>query len=213
MSDSVMEEDIERFMTGDDDDDDDMDADEIDRVEFDADEDEDEDEENGSSRELRFYPEVPVVLPRRRFAGACNVETVKDGERSYLVSWLVPNHGLLAVNFLGPSDEFVASGSDDGHVFLWKKSTGELHDILEGDGSVVNVIEDHPHLPLIAVSGIDTTVKVRTIYSCLFLPLSLRDFYLVVCSCAWPKTLLTIRERRRHHSAQLGSGVVTPRSR
>ena len=34
-------------------------------------------------------------------------------------------------------------------------------EILEGDGSVVNVIEPHPHLPLIAVSGIDTTVKVR----------------------------------------------------
>lgn len=38
-------------------------------------------------------------------------------------------------------------------------------EILEGDGSVVNVIEPHPHLPLIAVSGIDTTVKVRSTQS------------------------------------------------
>ena len=65
-----------------------------------------------------------------------------------------------AVNFLGPEDEYVASGSDDGNCFLWRKNTGDLHDIVEGDGSVVNVIEAHPFLPLIAVSGIDYTVKV-----------------------------------------------------
>ena len=66
-----------------------------------------------------------------------------------------------AVNFLGPHDEFVTSGSDDGHFFIWRKSDGRLHDILEADEHVVNVIEGHPHLPLIAASGIDTTVKVR----------------------------------------------------
>lgn len=38
-------------------------------------------------------------------------------------------------------------------------------DILEGDGSVVNVIEGHPTLPLIAVSGIDTTVKASEMVS------------------------------------------------
>jgi WD40 repeat protein len=64
------------------------------------------------------------------------------------------------VNFLGPNDELIASGSDDGNFFLWNKSTGKLHGIYEGDGSIVNVIEQHPSLPLIAVSGIDTTVKV-----------------------------------------------------
>ena len=32
---------------------------------------------------------------------------------------------------------------------------------LEGDRTIVNVIADHPSLPLIAASGIDTTVKVR----------------------------------------------------
>jgi WD repeat-containing protein 42A len=65
------------------------------------------------------------------------------------------------VNFLGPHDEFVTSGSDDGNFFIWRKSTGELVDILEGDKQVVNVIESHPHLPLVAVSGIDTTIKVH----------------------------------------------------
>lgn len=98
------------------------------------------DDENDSTTQ-KFYPNVPLVYPRGRYIGACNVETVKD------------------VNFLGPSDEFVVSGSDDGNLFVWDKLSGKLHDILEGDGAVVNVIEGHPHLPLVAASGIDTTVK------------------------------------------------------
>ncbi|KAF9457019.1 WD40-repeat-containing domain protein [Collybia nuda] len=91
--------------------------------------------------EADLQPHVPVIMPRRRFDGARNVETVKD------------------VNFLGPINEFITSGSDDGNFFIWHKATGALHGIYEGDSSVVNMVEGHPHLPLIAVSGIDTTVK------------------------------------------------------
>ncbi|KIL70024.1 hypothetical protein M378DRAFT_156082 [Amanita muscaria Koide BX008] len=91
--------------------------------------------------ESDFLPEVSVVFPRMRYAGAQNIATIKD------------------VNFVGPNDEFVASGSDDGNFFLWRKNSGKLQGIYEGDGSIVNVIEGHPHLPLLAVSGIDTTVK------------------------------------------------------
>lgn len=65
------------------------------------------------------------------------------------------------MNFLGPNDESVASGSDDGNFFVWDKHDGKLQGIYEGDSSVVNIIEGHPCFPLVAVSGIDTTVKVR----------------------------------------------------
>ncbi|KAI0832422.1 WD40 repeat-like protein [Trametes gibbosa] len=109
---------------------------------------EDEDSDDDKDGEAGFEADgdeqqdrIPTIMPRWRYAGACNVETVKD------------------VNFLGPRDEFVVSGSDDGNWFMWEKHTGRLHDILEGDGTVVNVIEGHPYLPLVAVSGIDTTVK------------------------------------------------------
>ncbi len=73
-------------------------------------------------------------------------------------SWFISN--FLTVNFLGPNDEYVTSGSDDGNFFLWNKSSGKIHGIYEGDSSVVNVIEGHPHLPIWACSGIDRTVKV-----------------------------------------------------
>lgn len=69
----------------------------------------------------------------------------------------------ITVNFLGPNDEYITSGSDDGHFFVWKKENAELVGIWDGDGSVVNVIEDRPAVhsyPMIAVSGIDNTVKV-----------------------------------------------------
>jgi hypothetical protein len=65
----------------------------------------------------------------------------------------------FAVNFVGPNDEFVVSGSEEGYFFLWRRETGALHGIYEGDGSVVNVIEAHPTLPLLAVSGIDHEPK------------------------------------------------------
>ena len=65
---------------------------------------------------------------------------------------------------MGPQDEFVASGSDDGNFFVWHKTKGTILGIYEGDSSVVNMVEGHPHLPLVAVSGIDTTVKVSVIH-------------------------------------------------
>ncbi|KAJ6599030.1 WD40 repeat-like protein [Mycena vulgaris] len=49
------------------------------------------------------YSGVPLIMPRTRFSGARNIETIKD------------------VNFLGPDDEYVASGSDDGNFFVWRK--------------------------------------------------------------------------------------------
>ena len=79
-----MEEDIDRygFMEGED-------SDNVDDNEEVNGEDSNHDEIDGASdegiKELVFYPEIPVVLPRSRFTGACNVETVKDGQCSILV--------------------------------------------------------------------------------------------------------------------------------
>lgn len=84
ISNTLMEEDIERFVDeddGDSDEDADMDSEDCSRNEED-DEEEDDDsvDEHGTTRDFKFYPDVPVVMPRSRFAGHCNVETVKDGE-------------------------------------------------------------------------------------------------------------------------------------
>lgn len=37
--------------------------------------------------------------------------------------------------------QYVVSGSDGGHLFIWDKRTSELVNILEGDNEVVNVVQ------------------------------------------------------------------------
>lgn len=56
-------------------------------------------------------------------------------------------------------DEFVLSGSDCGHVFVWDRHTARLVMLLEADHHVVNCLQPHPFLPLLATSGIDYDVK------------------------------------------------------
>lgn len=93
----------------------------------------------------------------RQYSGHCNCETTKD------------------VNFYGLQDEYIVSGSDGGHFFIWDKKTGRLVNILKGDCEVVNVVQRksfhkmlycahdppaHPYEPMLAVSGIDSTIKI-----------------------------------------------------
>uniref|UniRef100_A0AAZ3QNF6 DDB1- and CUL4-associated factor 8 n=1 Tax=Oncorhynchus tshawytscha TaxID=74940 RepID=A0AAZ3QNF6_ONCTS len=79
---------------------------------------------------------------RRRYKGHRNNATVKG------------------VNFYGPSSEFVISGSDCGHIYLWDKVSARIVQFMEGDrGGVVNCLEPHPHLPGLATSGLDHDVK------------------------------------------------------
>lgn len=44
---------------------------------------------------------------------------------------------VKGVNFYGPQSEYVVSGSDCGHVFLWDKQTQEVVQFLEGDSTGV----------------------------------------------------------------------------
>jgi nuclear receptor interaction protein len=67
--------------------------------------------------------DVPCAPHTRVYRGHCNVKTVKD------------------VNFFGLQDDYVVSGSDSGHVFIWDRKTAQLVNILEGDGEVVNVVQ------------------------------------------------------------------------
>ncbi|WPG98174.1 WD40 repeat-like protein [Acrodontium crateriforme] len=90
----------------------------------------------------RVEQQVPCFGSTKIYRGHCNVRTVKD------------------VNYFGPSDEYVVSGSDDGNFFIWDQATGELVNVLEGDGEVVNVVQGHPYEPMLAVSGIDHTIKI-----------------------------------------------------
>ncbi|TNY21267.1 WD repeat-containing protein [Rhodotorula diobovata] len=107
------------------------------------DEDEDDDLLEVSEGDLagnpRYHDDVPLVAPLKHYTGHANTQTVKD------VNWLTPN--------------LVISGSDDGNTFIWDRETEEIRAIYKGDDDVVNVMQPHPRLPLVAISGIDSTPK------------------------------------------------------
>ncbi|XP_078433409.1 transducin family protein / WD-40 repeat family protein isoform X2 [Wolffia australiana] len=86
-----------------------------------------------------------AVDMKQRYVGHCNVGT-----------------DIKQASFLGRRGEFIASGSDDGRLFIWEKITGRLIKILVGDETVVNCIQCHPFDCAIATSGIDNTIKLWT---------------------------------------------------
>lgn len=55
---------------------------------------------------------------------------------------------------------YIMSGSDCGHIFIWDRQTAKLVMLLEGDRHVVNCLQPHPFHPILASSGIDYDVKI-----------------------------------------------------
>lgn len=145
-----------REIENDDDDDDDNVAEESEDDRSDSESDEDEEEQllqafsrrrrvgNNSLSQQRasVNSSVPYTSHTKVYKGHCNTRTVKD------------------VNYYGLDDEYVVSGSDDGHFFIWDRKTTEIVNVLVGDGEVVNVIQGHPYEPMIACSGIDSSIKI-----------------------------------------------------
>ncbi|BAM80810.1 hypothetical protein, conserved [Cyanidioschyzon merolae strain 10D] len=66
---------------------------------------------------------------------------------------------IKEVNFYGPNDEYVISGSDDGRVYIWDRYTGDLIQVFLADRDVVNCVEKHPYEPYLVTCGIDATIK------------------------------------------------------
>ncbi len=71
---------------------------------------------------------------------------------------------------MGPRDDFVVTGSDCGHIFIWCKTTGRLLRVMHGDNDVVNCLEPHPNTLLLASSGMDTVLSMA--FQCLIVGLS-----------------------------------------
>ncbi|XP_033865336.1 DDB1- and CUL4-associated factor 6-like isoform X3 [Acipenser ruthenus] len=57
-------------------------------------------------------------------------------------------------------NNFVMSGSDCGHIFIWDRHTAEHLMLLEADNHVVNCLQPHPFDPILASSGIDYDIKI-----------------------------------------------------
>ncbi|XP_044180066.1 DDB1- and CUL4-associated factor 8-like, partial [Acropora millepora] len=70
------------------------------------------------------------------------------------------NANVMDVNFFGQQSEYIVSGSDCGHIFLWDKQTEEVVQFLQGDNTKTDIcLEPHPHAPVLATSGHDHNIK------------------------------------------------------
>lgn len=78
----------------------------------------------------------------KRFCGHCNMNT-----------------DIKEANFFGANDEFIVSGSDDGALYIWDKSTTNLVKAVSADHQILNCVQPHPSICMLASSGIESSVK------------------------------------------------------
>lgn len=100
---------------------------------------------------------------RRREKSAEEDESSEDNSKGGYVQTYNGHRNeetVKGVSFFGPQAEYVASGSDDGRIFVWDKKTAKLVNLMQGDRHVVNVISGHPFDCVMATSGIENDVKI-----------------------------------------------------
>ncbi|KAI8871317.1 WD40 repeat-like protein [Ramicandelaber brevisporus] len=86
----------------------------------------------------------PLITTLKPFSGHVNTKTTKE------------------CSFFGIHDEYIASGSDDGNVFIWDKQTARIVNVVHADNDIVNVLRMHPMGGIVAASGIDNSIKILT---------------------------------------------------
>ncbi|EIE20239.1 hypothetical protein COCSUDRAFT_48661 [Coccomyxa subellipsoidea C-169] len=67
--------------------------------------------------------------------------------------------GCKEVALMGSHSQYVVSGSDDGHIFVWQRGTGQLVNLLRSSDTGVSCVAPHPHLPMLASCGQDPVVR------------------------------------------------------
>ena len=77
-----------------------------------------------------------------RYCGHCNTTT-----------------DIKEANFFGSDGQFVIAGSDDGSFFVWERKTSNLVHVMHADDSIVNCLQPHPSICMLASSGIDVYVR------------------------------------------------------
>ena len=66
---------------------------------------------------------------------------------------------LKNARYAGPRDEYICTGSDSGHAWVYEKATGAVVSFWKADQSTCNGVVPHPTLPIFVSYGIDSTAK------------------------------------------------------
>ena len=120
----------------------------------------------------------PLILPKEK-----TIELIQPVDHGYCLDSAneCPQQGALGmlgghinyatflknVSFFGPRDEYVISGSDSGHLWIWTTASGNLDtlcpedrscrvvNVLKADSHTCNGVVPHPIAPILASYGID----------------------------------------------------------
>ncbi|XP_067628800.1 WD and tetratricopeptide repeats protein 1 [Eurosta solidaginis] len=79
----------------------------------------------------------------KRYVGHCNTTT-----------------DIKEANYFGNDGEYIVAGSDNESFFIWERNTCKIRAIYKADVSIVNCVQPHPEICLLATSGIDHDVKI-----------------------------------------------------
>jgi len=135
---------------------------------------------------IKQKPQCPNITALRYNHSGSEIVCSYNDEEIHLFNALDGNHvrtfgghrnsqTVKGVNFYGNCSEYIISGSDCGHLFVWKTRTGSLVNYQFADGDVeiepgvLNALEPHPYLPYLATSGLDSTVKLWSPFGINFL--------------------------------------------
>ena len=66
---------------------------------------------------------------------------------------------LQNAKYAGPNDEYICTGSDSGHAWIYERATGAIVSFIYADHSTCNGVIPHPSLPFFITYGIDSTAK------------------------------------------------------
>lgn len=66
---------------------------------------------------------------------------------------------LKNARYAGPNDEYICTGSDSGHAWIYERATGAVVSFLNADNSTCNGVVPHCTLPIFITYGIDSTAK------------------------------------------------------
>ncbi|RMC01706.1 hypothetical protein DUI87_21721 [Hirundo rustica rustica] len=105
---------------------------------------------------LKFKTDLKIQLPNESVSRLelllnGSISSIGNGKKLLLAQ-------IKEANFWGSN--FVMSGSDCGHIFIWDRHTAEHLMLLEADNHVVNCLQPHPFDPILASSGIDYDIKI-----------------------------------------------------
>ncbi|KAJ6648158.1 WD and tetratricopeptide repeats protein 1, partial [Pseudolycoriella hygida] len=66
---------------------------------------------------------------------------------------------IKEANFFGSDGKYIVAGSDDGHFFIWERPSNMITSIYKADMTIVNCVQPHPFICLMATSGLDNEIR------------------------------------------------------